>query len=87
VVITDVLIIPALGVNLLSVAKLSERDIHVSFKLDYPYMSGPDNSRVLLEYRGGLYRWVVKPDLDVSAQPVAFTAVSSEVVHKAEAVA
>ena len=82
VVITDVLIIPALGVNLLSVAKLSERDIHVSFKLDYPYMSGPDNSRVLLEYRGGLYRWVVKPDLDVSAQPVAFTAVSSEVVHK-----
>ena len=45
-------------------------------------MSGPDNSRVLLEYRGGLYRWVVKPDLDVSAQPVAFTAISSEVVHK-----
>ena len=82
VVITDVLIIPALGVNLLSVAKLSERDIHVSFKLDNPCMSGPDNSRVLLEYRGGLYRWVVKPDLDVSAQPVAFTAISSEVVHK-----
>lgn len=82
VVITDVLIVPALGVNLLSVAKLSERDIRVSFKLDNPYMSGPDNSRVLLEYRGGLYRWVVKPDLDVSAQPVAFTAVSSEVVHK-----
>lgn len=82
VVITDVLIVPALGVNLLSVAKLSERDIHVSFKLDNPYMSGPDNSRVLLEYRDGLYRWVVKPDLDVPAQPIAFTAVSAEVVHK-----
>ena len=82
VVITDVLIIPGLGVNLLSVAKLSERDVHVSFKLDYPYISGPDNSRVLLEYRGGLYRWVVKPDMDALVQPGAFTAVSSQVVHK-----
>lgn len=82
VVITDVLIIPTLGVNLISVAKLYERKVRVSFDLDCPYISGPNDSRVLLEYRGGLYRWVVKPDLDAIAQPSAFTAISSDVAHR-----
>jgi len=57
--IIDVLIVPGLGVNLLSVSKLAERGTKPSsFDLQDPYLE-TEGRRTRLTYMGGLYRWRV----------------------------
>lgn len=81
-VVKDALIIPGLGVNLLSVAKLDERKAYVSFRRSNPFIAaGAKKTRLV--FRKGLYEWSVKPNMtEDSGEPVAYVAISSELMHK-----
>ena len=83
-VVKDALIIPGLGVNLLSVAKLDEKQAYVSFKRGNPFIAA-GGRKTSLVFRKGLYEWNVKPNVteDTTAvEPVAYVAISSELMHK-----
>lgn len=61
VTLKEVLIVPDLGVNLLSVAKLMKKGAYISFDLEKPYISMKP-MQTALTYSDGLYRWVVIPE-------------------------
>ena len=81
-VVKDALIIPGLGVNLLSVAKLDERKAYVSFRRGNTYIAaGARKTRLV--FRKGLYEWNVKPNVtEDTVQPLAYVAIPSELMHK-----
>jgi hypothetical protein len=81
ITVHDVLIVPDLGVNLLSVAKLKQKGADISFDLEKPYIS-LGSKRTALIFRDGLYRWVVKPKYGSGDMPEAYVSVSSDLAHE-----
>lgn len=79
--ITGVMIVPGLGVNLLSVSKLAEKGTKTSFDLRDPYLEATNGRRTSMVYSGGLYRWQVNIcDQNVSAE--AYVAGTPELWHR-----
>ena len=81
ITVHDVLVVPDLGANLLSVAKLKQKGADISFDLEKPYISlGPRKTGLIL--RDGLYRWVVKPKYGDGDMPEAYLSVCSDLTHE-----
>jgi hypothetical protein len=81
ITVHDVLVVPDLGANLLSVAKLKQKGADISFDLEKPYISlGPRKTGLIL--RDGLYRWVVKPKYGGGDMPEAYLSVCSDLTHE-----
>ena len=81
IIVHDVLIVPDLGINLLSVAKLKQKGADISFDLEKPHIS-LGSKRTALIFRDGLYRWVVKPKYGSGDMPLAYVSVSSDLAHE-----
>ena len=80
IVIEDVLIVPQLGVNLLSVGKLMQKGAYISFDLEKPYIA-MGSRRTALRLCDGLYRWMVIPEYSGGDLPAAYVGVSFDVAH------
>ena len=57
--IRDVLVVPGLGVNLLSVPRLAEKGVGLTFTLPNPYIS-LKSYRFPIQYVDGLFRWRIR---------------------------
>jgi hypothetical protein len=80
--IEEVLIVPGLGVNLLSVSRLESQGITVSFSMDRPRIQVNDRGTPLC-FDGGLYSWNVSfRENDETVEPMAFAAVSETRLHE-----
>jgi len=75
-----VLIVPQLGVNLLSVGKLMQKGAYISFDLEKPYIA-MGSRRTALRLCDGLYRWMVIPEYSGGDLPAAYVGVSFDVAH------
>jgi hypothetical protein len=81
IVIQDVLIVPDLGINLLSVAKLMrKKGADISFDLEKPYIS-MGSRKTTLSFCNGLYRWMVIPENGGGDLPAAYVGMSSDLAH------
>ena len=81
IVIQDVLIVPQLGVNLLSVGKLMQKGAYISFDIEKPHIS-MGSRRTALRLCDGLYIWMVIPEYrGGDLLPAAYVGVSFDVAH------
>ena len=84
IILSDVLCVPDLKVNLLSVEQLMQNGAEVSFKRYYPHIRIGRKKSFFSGRKDGLQMWQLKPDRVCAVEyPTALvTTVSAELLHK-----
>ena len=80
ITITGVMIVPGLGVNLLSISKMLERGAKTKFDLNNPHLEA-GGRRTAIQRNGGLFRWTVRA-LDYKDHASALIVESPERWHR-----